>query len=406
MARFKNGIYDFAIKRKEVLNNLRELKPFDLSEEIYKNYMINIKLSTLDNGDVKFEIQDKGIGIDVESFKRMSQVAISNTDYRSLKKYISKMPRWLRPTAGFGIGLQTIYLVADSFKIITNNGIETLEANINSIKKGGFIKLNRYDEKIREEKIKQGTIIEIVLKKDVLKNLNGIRRDIIEDYNNNMDPLDKDTHKYFDDDEMWENAEGQLREILTELKVPFYEAEGEAAFYGPKLDVQLKSAVGHDVTVSTCQLDFLLPEKFKLEYIGEDGEKHRPVVIHRAILGTLDRFMCFLIEETKGAFPLWLSPTQVKILPITDSQRDYAKQVEEKLHKIGIRVVLDDRNEKVGYKIREAQLEKVPYMLVVGAKEAEQNTVSIRSRENAENETMDVDKFVERIKEEVANKTK
>ena len=173
-----------------------------------------------------------------------------------------------------------------------------------------------------------------------------------------------------------------------------------------KLDVQLKSAVGHDVTVSTCQLDFLLPERFKLEYVGEDGEKHRPVVIHRAILGTFDRFMCFLIEETKGAFPLWLSPTQVKILPITDAQHDYAKVIEEKLHKAGIRVVLDDRNEKVGYKIREAQLEKVPYMLVVGNKEVEENTVSVRSRENAENETMDVDKFVERIKEEVANKTK
>ena len=149
-----------------------------------------------------------------------------------------------------------------------------------------------------------------------------------------------------------------------------------------------------------------MPERFKLEYIGEDGEKHRPVVIHRAILGTFDRFMCFLIEETKGAFPLWLSPTQVKILPITDSQRDYAKQVEEKLHKIGIRVVLDDRNEKVGYKIREAQLEKVPYMLVIGAKEVEEGTVSVRSRENAENETMQADDFVAKIKEEVETKSK
>ena len=149
-----------------------------------------------------------------------------------------------------------------------------------------------------------------------------------------------------------------------------------------------------------------MPERFKLEYIGEDGEKHRPVVIHRAILGTFDRFMCFLIEETKGAFPLWLSPTQVKILPITDAQRDYAKQVEEKLHKIGIRVVLDDRNEKVDYKIREAQLEKVPYMLVIGAKEVEEGTVSVRSRENAENETMQADDFVAKIKEEVETKSK
>ena len=149
-----------------------------------------------------------------------------------------------------------------------------------------------------------------------------------------------------------------------------------------------------------------MPERFDLTYIGEDGKEHRPVVIHRAILGSSDRFISFLIEETKGAFPLWLSPTQVKILPITDAQHDYAKVIEEKLHKAGIRVVLDDRNEKVGYKIREAQLEKVPYMLVVGNKEVEENTVSVRSRENAENETMDADKFVERIKEEVANKTK
>ena len=205
---------------------------------------------------------------------------------------------------------------------------------------------------------------------------------------------------------MWEKAEGQLRDILTELGVKFYEAKGEAAFYGPKLDVQLKSAVGHDVTVSTCQLDFLLPERFKLEYIGEDGEKHRPVVIHRAILGTFDRFMCFLIEETKGAFPLWLAPTQVKILPITDAQHEYAKQVQEKLQQIGIRVVLDDRNEKVGYKIREAQLEKVPYMLVIGAKEVEENTISVRSREQADLGTMKVDDFIEKIKDEVENKKK
>ena len=254
---------------------------------------------------------------------------------------------------------------------------------------------------VRPDQIKEevGKVVQLIL--SVYKDFG------FKDYEFRLSLRDKkDTHKYFDDDEMWEKAEGQLREILTELGINFYEAEGEAAFYGPKLDVQLKSAVGHDVTVSTCQLDFLLPERFKLEYIGEDGEKHRPVVIHRAILGTFDRFMCFLIEETKGAFPLWLSPTQVKILPITDSQRDYAKQVEEKLHKIGIRVVLDDRNEKVGYKIREAQLEKVPYMLVIGAKEVEEGTVSVRSRENAENETMQADDFVAKIKEEVETKSK
>ena len=214
------------------------------------------------------------------------------------------------------------------------------------------------------------------------------------------------TEKYIDNDEMWQTAEEQLRQILKDLKIDFYEAEGEAAFYGPKIDIQIQTVLGHDVTIPTCQLDFALPERFDLSYIGEDGEKHRPVVIHRAILGSSDRFISFLLEETKGNLPLWLAPTQVKILPITDAQLEYAKQIEETLRKMGVRVVLDSRNEKVGYKIREAQLEKVPYMLVIGAKEVENGTISVRSRESAENETMDADKFVERIKEEVANKTK
>ena len=254
---------------------------------------------------------------------------------------------------------------------------------------------------VRPDQIKEefGKVVELIL--SVYKDFG------FKDYEFRLSLRDKnDKEKYFDDDEMWENAEGQLREILTELKVPFYEAEGEAAFYGPKLDVQLKSAVGHDVTVSTCQLDFLLPEKFKLEYIGEDGEKHRPVVIHRAILGTLDRFMCFLIEETKGAFPLWLAPTQVKILPITDAQHEYAQEIEEKLRKMKVRVVLDDRNEKVGYKIREAQLEKVPYMIVVGAKEAEQNKVAVRSREAGDIGQMTQEEFFSKIQEEIENKVR
>ena len=254
---------------------------------------------------------------------------------------------------------------------------------------------------VRPDQIKEefGKVVELIL--SVYKDFG------FKDYEFRLSLRDKnDKEKYFDDDKMWENAEGQLREILTELKVPFYEAEGEAAFYGPKLDVQLKSAVGHDVTVSTCQLDFLLPEKFKLEYIGEDGEKHRPVVIHRAILGTLDRFMCFLIEETKGAFPLWLAPTQVKILPITDAQHEYAQEIEEKLRKMKVRVVLDDRNEKVGYKIREAQLEKVPYMIVVGAKEAEQNKVAVRSREAGDIGQMTQEEFFSKIQEEIENKVR
>ena len=225
------------------------------------------------------------------------------------------------------------------------------------------------------------------------------------DYSFRLSLRDKENkEKYFDDDQMWETAESQLREILTELKIPFYEAEGEAAFYGPKLDVQVKTAVGHDVTVSTCQLDFLLPQRFELEYIGEDGKAHRPVVIHRAILGTFDRFMAFLIEEYKGAFPTWLAPTQVKILPITDQEHDYAHKVQKVMQEKGIRVVVDDRSEKTGYKIREAQLEKVPYMIVVGPKEVEQNLIAIRSRKNGDEGTCKIEEFIEKISKEVENK--
>ena len=183
---------------------------------------------------------------------------------------------------------------------------------------------------------------------------------------------------------MWETAESQLREILKELNIDFYEAEGEAAFYGPKIDIQIKTALNHDVTIPTCQLDFALPERFELEYIGEDGKAHRPVVIHRAILGSSDRFISFLLEETKGNLPVWVAPVQVKILPITDNQHEYAYKVKEEFQAKGIRVEVDDRNEKTGYKIREAQLQKIPYMLIVGEKEVESNTVSVRSRENGD----------------------
>ena len=212
--------------------------------------------------------------------------------------------------------------------------------------------------------------------------------------------------KYIDNDQMWETAESQLREILTELEIPFYEAEGEAAFYGPKIDIQIKTALNHDITIPTCQLDFALPERFELEYIGEDGEKHRPVVIHRAILGSSDRFISFLLEETKGFLPTWLAPTQVKILPITDNQHEYAYQLKEKFVQEGIRVIVDDRNEKTGYKIREAQLERVPYMLVVGAKEVEENTIAVRSREEGDVGTMTIEKFTEKIVKEIENKKK
>ena len=222
------------------------------------------------------------------------------------------------------------------------------------------------------------------------------------DYKFRLSLRDKnDKHKYFDDDQMWENAESELREILTELGLDFYEAEGEAAFYGPKLDVQLKSAIGHDVTVSTCQLDFLLPERFELEYIGEDGKEHRPVVIHRAILGTFDRFMAFLIEETKGAFPTWLAPTQVKILPISDKYLEYANNVKDALLEKDVRVEIDDRAEKIGYKIREAQLQKIPYMLVVGEKEQEAGQVGVRNRKDGDMGAMKLADFVNNIDEEI-----
>ena len=222
------------------------------------------------------------------------------------------------------------------------------------------------------------------------------------DYRFRLSLRDKDNkEKYIDNDEMWESAESQLRDTLNALGLDYYEAKGEAAFYGPKLDVQLKSAIGHDVTVSTCQLDFALPERFNLSYIGEDGKEHRPVVIHRAILGSSDRFMAFLIEETKGAFPLWLSPKQVKILPISDDQVPYCKEIMQKLLDENVRVELDDRSEKIGYKIRQAQLEKVPYMLVVGAKEVEANLVSVRSRSEENLGQMTIDEFIARVCEEI-----
>ena len=210
--------------------------------------------------------------------------------------------------------------------------------------------------------------------------------------------------KYIDNDEMWETAESQLREILKELNIEFYEAEGEAAFYGPKIDIQIKTALNHDITIPTCQLDFALPERFELEYIGEDGKAHRPVVIHRAILGSSDRFISFLLEETKGNLPVWIAPLQVKILPITDNQHEYAYKVKEQLQAKGIRVEVDDRNEKTGYKIREAQLNKIPYMLVVGAKEVEGNTVSVRSREDGDIGVKPIEEFEKEILKKIEDK--
>ena len=217
------------------------------------------------------------------------------------------------------------------------------------------------------------------------------------------DPEDKE--KYHDDDEMWNNAENALRDVLNDLGLDYTEEIGEAAFYGPKLDVNVKPAVGAEYTLSTCQLDFCLPMKFNLTYVDKDGAERTPVVLHRAILGSLDRFMAYLIEETMGAFPTWLSPVQVKILPITDRAHAYSVCVAEKLETLGIRAEVDLRNEKLGYKIREAQLEKVPYKLVIGDKEAEQGTVSVRTREEDKG-AMPLDAFIEKLQEEISTKSR
>ncbi len=216
------------------------------------------------------------------------------------------------------------------------------------------------------------------------------------------DPADK--HKYHDDDAMWNTAENALREVLNELGIEYTEEIGEAAFYGPKLDVNVKPAVGAEYTLSTCQLDFCLPAKFHLTYIDSNGEEKTPVVLHRAILGSLDRFMAYLIEETMGAFPAWLAPVQVKLLTVTDRVDDYADQAAAKLEALGFRVESDLRNEKIGKKIREATLEKVPYMLVMGDRDVENGTVSVRTRGGEDLGAMPLDAFVAMLKEEVDSK--
>ena len=255
---------------------------------------------------------------------------------------------------------------------------------------------------VRPDQIKEevGKVINLIF--EVYINDFGFSRDSFKFRLSLRDKENKE--KYIDNDEMWETAESQLREILNELHIDFYEAKGEAAFYGPKIDIQIRTALGHDVTIPTCQLDFALPERFDLGYIGEDGNSHRPVVIHRAILGTSDRFISFLIEETKGHFPLWLAPTQVKILPIGENQVEYAKSIQTKLIEENIRVELDDREEKIGYKIREAQLEKVPYMLILGQKEVDGNTVGVRSSKDGDLGAMSFDEFIKKLNNEMNRK--
>ncbi|WAA11646.1 threonine--tRNA ligase [Fervidibacillus halotolerans] len=212
----------------------------------------------------------------------------------------------------------------------------------------------------------------------------------------------EDTEKYFDDDEMWERAQSMLKEAMDDLNLDYFEAEGEAAFYGPKLDVQVKTALGKEETLSTVQLDFLLPERFDLTYVGEDGKPHRPVVIHRGVVSTMERFVAYLIEEYKGAFPTWLAPVQVQVIPVSpDAHYDYAKQVVDKLKSAGIRVELDARDEKIGYKIREAQIQKIPYMLVVGDQEMTNQTVNVRKYGEQKSVTASFDQFLEDILQEV-----
>jgi threonyl-tRNA synthetase len=214
------------------------------------------------------------------------------------------------------------------------------------------------------------------------------------------DPEDKE--KYYDDDDMWVKAESMLKEAVDELGLEYVEAIGEAAFYGPKLDVQVQTAMGKEETLSTAQLDFLLPQKFDLTYIGNDGEQHRPVVIHRGVVSTMERFVAFLTEETKGAFPTWLAPMQVEIIPVNvDLHYDYARNLQDELKSQGVRVEIDDRNEKMGYKIREAQMQKIPYQLVVGDKEMENNEVNVRKYGSQDQETVEKDDFIWNLVDEI-----
>ncbi|GEK91435.1 threonine--tRNA ligase [Alkalibacterium kapii] len=227
----------------------------------------------------------------------------------------------------------------------------------------------------------------------------------IKDYRFRLSYRDpENTEKYFDDDAMWLKAESMLKETLDEMGLEYFEAMGEAAFYGPKLDVQVKTALGTEETLSTVQLDFLLPERFDLTYVGEDGQdNHRPVVIHRGIVSTMERFVAYLIERYKGAFPAWLAPVQAKIIPVNlDIHGDYARDLQEELSKEGFRVEVDMRNEKMGYKIREAQTLKIPYQLVIGDSEIEDNSVSVRKYGEKKTETVDINEFVEMLKKEIS----
>lgn len=248
--------------------------------------------------------------------------------------------------------------------------------------------------------------------KDEFKNVVDLIFDVYKDFDiknyrcvlSLRDPEDKE--KYHQDDAMWNKAENELREVLNDLGIEYTEEIGEAAFYGPKLDVNVQPAVGNEYTLSTCQLDFCLPAKFDLKYVDKDGEKKTPVVLHRAILGSLDRFMAYILEETKGQLPTWLSPVQVKVIPVNpEFQGEYAKEVTEMLKEHDIRAELDDRNEKLGYRLREAQTEKVPFTLILGDQEKENATISYRLFGQKDTTTVSKEEFIKLIKEEIINKT-
>lgn len=247
--------------------------------------------------------------------------------------------------------------------------------------------------------------------KDEFKKVLNLMLEVYKDFNitdykfrlSYRDPENK--KKYYDDDDMWEKAQNMLKNAMDEMQLEYFEATGEAAFYGPKLDVQVKTAMGLEETLSTIQLDFLLPERFNLTYVGEDGQNiHRPVVIHRGIISTMERFTSYLIEEYKGVFPIWLSPEQVSILPISEKFNEYAYKIKDELSNNGIRVFVDDRAEKIGLKIREAQLKKIPYSIIIGQKEAETGTVSVRKRYEGDKGTLSIDDFKAKIIDEINNK--
>ena len=250
---------------------------------------------------------------------------------------------------------------------------------------------------VRPDQIKEEFMNTVQLVIDVYKDFN------ITDYNFRLsyrDPSDKE--KYFDDDEMWEKAQQMLKDAVDEMELDYVEAEGEAAFYGPKLDVQVKTALGKEETLSTVQLDFLLPERFDLTYIDSNNEEVRPVVIHRGVVSTMERFVAFLTEEYKGAFPTWLAPEQVRIIPVSiEHHFDYSKQLMDELKSQGIRVTIDDRNEKMGYKIREAQMSKVPYQLVIGDKEVEEMQVNVRKYGEEAQNTVERDDFIWNLVDEI-----